>query len=121
MSTTAKDNSEAVKKQLNSNIKAALTAMGQMGVYLTVKNMQEGYGKPIRQTGDLMRDVSFLTNVTKRTVTIGNSLEYAPWVHDGTRKMKARAYLRDALLSDDAKQQLQEVAAEQLKKGFNTP
>lgn len=118
MSTTVKDNSTAVQNQLDRNIKAALAAMGEMGVYLTVKNMQEGYGKPIRQTGSLMRDVSYKKHVAKRTVSIGNTLNYAIWVHDGTKKMKGRAYLRDALLSDEAKEKLQAVAAEQMKKGF---
>lgn len=59
MSIQFTDHSDAVKAQLDKNTKAALLVIGQKGVELTLGQMESGYGKPIRQTGDLMRDVHF--------------------------------------------------------------
>lgn len=115
------DNSQQVLDQMRQNVKAALTAMGETGVELVVENMQHGYGRPIWQTGDLQRDVSYEVEASgPNTVDVGSSLDYAPHVHDGTYKMKGRPYIRDALASGNTAnvQALREVAAEYLKQGF---
>jgi hypothetical protein len=109
-----KDNSGQVKSQMAGNVKAALAATGVEAVGLTVKQMQSGYGKPIRQTGDLMRDVS--SEVDGDVVNVGNSLGYAPPVHEGTSKMQGRPYLKDAIMG--GKDRLQQVAQNELKKGY---
>lgn len=111
------DNADKIQTKLSGNIQAALTAMGLKGVELTVNQMQTGYGRPIWQTGDLQRDVNFeVENSGKNTVDVGNSLEYGPYVHEGTYKMGARPYLRDALMG--GRGELKQVAEEQLKNGF---
>lgn len=111
------DNSAEVLAQMAKNKRAALEAMGVKGVELTLGQMQSGYGRPIRQTGALMSDVNHQVEAQgPDTVTIGNSLEYAPYVHDGTYKMAGRAYLRDALMNGKAA--LQAAAEPQLKQGF---
>lgn len=92
-----KDNSAAVLAAMDRGKKKTLTALGLGGVEVTTDYMQSRYGAPIRQTGDLMRDVNFRVNTGEDTVSIGNSLEYAPLVHNGTRRMSARPYLRDAV------------------------
>lgn len=113
------NNSVKVKEQMRENVQAALEAMGQKAVNLIVHNMRSGYGKPIRKTGDLMRDVSFETNRDgENTVTVGNSLEYGKHVHEGTSRMKGRPYIRDALTDELNANQLRMAAEEQLKKGF---
>lgn len=116
---TFTDNSDKVLTKLNGNVDAALDAMGIKAVNLTLGQMQSGYGKPIRQTGDLMRDVQHKVGASgKGTVDVGNSLNYAPKVHDGTYKMKGRPYLRDALSGGKAKSELRSAAENELKKGF---
>lgn len=116
---TLKDNSDKVLAQLKANKKAALTAMGVKAVNLILKQMQQGYGKPIRQTGDLMRDVDFeVERSGADTVDVGNSLKYGPYVHEGTYKMAGRPYIRDALTSQNGKTQLQSAGSTELKKGF---
>lgn len=111
------DNSAAVLSRVSGNVRAALTAMGVKGVGLTVDQMQSGYGKPIRQTGTLMGDVSYeVERSGKNTVDIGNTKEYGPFVHEGTYKMAGRPYLRDALTN--GRDALQQAAAAQLKQGF---
>ena len=111
------DYSHEVKSRLEQNIKSALMAIGQKGVELTLGQMESGYGKPIRQTGDLMRDVQYeVERGGENTVDIGNSLEYAPFVHDGTYKIAGRHYLRDAIMS--GRGAIQNIAEQYLKQGF---
>lgn len=109
------DHSPEVKARLEQNINAALHAIGQKGVELTLGQMESGYGKPIRKTGDLMRDVQYDMR-GENTVAIGNSLEYAPFVHDGTYKMAGRPYLRDAIMG--GRGAIQSIAEQYLKQGF---
>lgn len=79
--TQLNDHSEAVLAQMDANVERALTAMGIKAVGLIVKQMESGYTTPhknrthgttsdggthtaIRETGDLMRDVSFDEGIT---------------------------------------------------------
>lgn len=111
------DHSAAILAQINRNASAALLAIGTEAVELINRQMQSGYGKPIRRTGDLMRDVNYQANESENTVDVGNSMEYAPYVHEGTSRMNGRPYIRDALMN--GKGDLQEIAEEYLKKGFD--
>lgn len=111
------DNRAQVLEQLNENASRATLAVGTKAVNLIVNQMQTGYSRPIRQTGDLQRDVNYEV-VDDVTVNVGNSLEYAPFVHDGTRKMAGRPYIRDALMSRDNQRKLQRVYEQYLKQGF---
>lgn len=118
-SVVLKDYSIKVKAQMAGNVTMALTAMGIKAVNLILHQMQRGYGKPIRKTGDLQRDVSYdVGRSGDNTVDVGNTLEYGPYVHEGTYKMKGRPYIKDALTGETAKQQLQKVAEAYLKQGF---
>lgn len=111
------DNSADILRQMRGNVRKLMTAWGQEGVGLTVEQMESGYGKPIRDTGNLMRDVSFaVENSGPDSVDVGNTLEYAPYVHDGTYKMAGRAYLRDGLIG--GKDRLREIAEEILPEGI---
>lgn len=130
------DNSDKVLAQVESNKKAALNAMGIKAVNLILWQMRQGYGKPIRQTGDLQRDVSYeVENSGEGTVDVGNTLKYGIFVHDGhaghSVKLKSgkwitlpgghtagRPYIRDALTGESHKKQLQAAAETPLKKGF---
>lgn len=114
------DNSGKVQQQVRRNARAALTAMGVTGVELVVRQMQSGYGKSIRDTGDMMRDVSFEVEASgENTVDIGNSLFYGLYVHEGTSRMAGRPYITDALFNSKAGKQLEDVVAEAMKQGFD--
>lgn len=112
------DNSRAVTQQAKQNIKAALNAMGVKAVGLIVSNMKRGYGKPIWQTGDLQRDVHSEVNESAEVVQVGNTLEYGVFVHEGTSRMRGRAYIKDALMDSANQAALKQVAEQELKKGF---
>lgn len=112
------DNSRAVFRQLDGNVSAALYAMGVKAQNMILYQMRQGFGKPIRQTGDLQRDVQFEVDNAEQCVRVGNTLNYAPYVHEGTRKMAARPYIQNALTGESHVQQLQKVAETYLKKGF---
>jgi HK97 gp10 family phage protein len=108
------DNSGKVKDQMAGNVKAALAAMGIEAVGLINQQMQSGYGSPIRQTGDLMRDVN--SEVDGDRVNVGNSISYSTFVHEGTSRMGGRPYIKDAIMN--GKDRLKQVAENELKKGF---
>ena len=131
--TVQKDNSEAVLRQLAENIPLALDAMGIKGVNLILWQMRQGYGKPIRQTGDLQRDVQYA--VDGNELIWGNTLEYSLYVHEGhaghSVKLKdgnwitlpggytkGRPYMRDALFSRNNMEKLITIGDEYLSRGF---
>lgn len=111
------DNSAAVLNRMQQNVRKLMTAWGQEGVGLTVEQMESGYGKPIRDTGNLMRDVSYaVENSGPDSVDVGNTLDYSLYVHDGTSKMAGRAYLQDGLLG--GRSRLRKIAEEILPEGM---
>ena len=112
------DNSKVVLKTLEGNIPAALNAMGITAVNLIAHQMQDGYGKPIRQTGDLMRDVQYEVDEQGQKTRVGNTLEYGPYVHDGTYKMAGRPYVRDGLTGGEAARKLKQSAEPHISRGF---
>lgn len=129
------DHSEDVLAQMDANVERALTAMGIKAVGLIVKQMESGYTTPhknrthgttsdggthtaIRETGDLMRDVSYeVGNSGAGTVDVGNSLEYGVFIHEGTSRLESRPYIRDALTN--GAEELQRVASAYLKMGMS--
>lgn len=95
MSITFNNHSGQVRQAMKRAKQTALTAIGIEAVGVTVRYMQSNYGAPIIQTGDLQRDVN--SKVRGDVVDIGNSLDYSAFVHNGTARMPARPYLKDAL------------------------
>ncbi len=88
-----------VRAKVLERQRAVLDAMGAAAVDLTVAHMRGGYSRAIRQSGALMRDVSYeVARSGPGTVDVGNTLPYAVYVHEGLGGMAARPYLRDALL-----------------------
>lgn len=113
---TLKDNSKIVLRTMEGNKMAALNAMGIKAQNLILYQMRQGYGKPIRKTGDLQRDLSY--EADNKTVRVGNSLGYSIYVHEGTSNMDGRPYITDGLNGQGHAKQLQQVAEEALKQGF---
>lgn len=117
MSVEFKDHSNEVLAKLNGNKLRALKAIGEAAVEVTNDYMQSKYGKPIYITGDLMRSISSNVRLNDEAVDIGSNLNYAEWVHNGTRRMDARPFLKDAITENT--DIWEEVAAEHLGEGFD--
>lgn len=111
-----KDNSQAIMRQLEENIPKALDQMGLKIRSMVIQQMQSGYWREIRKTGDLQRSIDY--EVDGHTVVYGvkqdfmgkteddKDMIYGLYVHDGTSKMAGRPYLRDATCG---KKQMEEI------------
>jgi len=73
-------NRESILNEINAAKNAALNAVGIEAVGCVVDTMQK-YEKPIWRTGDLQRDVNYQVQDDGKSVIIGNSLDYALFVH----------------------------------------
>lgn len=111
------DRTKVAEMQMKTNIAKALYKMGLLAVEMIVDQMQYGYGRAIWKTGDLQRDVHFEQDNPKKIIKVGNSLKYGIAVHEGTSRMRGRAYIKDALNPTNISAMKSEVA-EILKEGF---
>ena len=86
------DNSELVKNALEEQIEAALAAVGMTA---------ETYAKELCpvDTGRLRNSITHETAAGEKAVYIGTNVEYAQFVEGGTSRMKARPYLRPAIVN----------------------
>lgn len=113
------DYSPQVMAKVEGNTKRALTALGTEAVALIQDGMDTLYGRPIWDTGRLRGNVHYMVeNSAPNTVDVGNDVEYAHFVHEGTYKMRARPYIRDTITGAYAQRRMQEVVSAYLKEGF---
>lgn len=84
------DHRAEILAALNESVSAAANAIGEEAVGAVVYQMESGYIDPVRDTGDLMRDVNYQATDTQNgvIVTVGNGLKYAPFVHDGYQQKR---------------------------------
>ena len=113
------DYTPQVMRQFEGNKRVALEALGLKAVELIQDGMDTLYGRPIWDTGRLRGNVHHaVENSGKDTVDVGNDVDYAHFVHEGTYKMKARPYIRDSLNGAWAQEQMRQTLSDYLKKGF---
>lgn len=93
-----KDNSDLIIKALEAKKKEALELIGKIGVSSVRDYMDNGYPKPVRDTGRLIESIDYQVT-DEDTVEIGTEVEYGWYVHDGTYKMAGRPYLIDGILN----------------------
>ena len=115
---TFADHSADVLSMIAANVSRALTAMGTVAVGQIVRTMQRAYWRPIWLTGDLQRDVSYEVHESEHAVDVGNSLNYATYVHEGTSRMRGRPYITDALTSASGADAIRGAAESELRQGF---
>jgi len=94
---TIKDNSAEFDARFKKGMTKALYAIGATAVEITLDYMTNKYYKDIHLTGDLKRDLNYKPRLSDNAVDIGNSLNYAVAVHEGTGRMVKRPYLKDAI------------------------
>lgn len=91
----------------------ALRAMGIAAVSGVIERMKRGYfptqkrngqmSMQIRDTGALMRDVNAEVSAATSSVIIGVNMKYALWVHEGTRFIRPRPFLKDGVMESEQK------------------
>ena len=114
------DNSGEFLKALPEQIEQALTAIGLAAETNAKKKVTEVvYDTPeprdYIRTGNLRLRITNEPLPNEKAVLIGEELEYAPFVELGTSKMKARPFLRPAIL--DNADEYKALAEQALKRG----
>ena len=120
-----KDNSKAVMQKLQANLETALDQMGLKCRNLILYQLQQGFGRPIRKTGDLQRSIDYEVEgneiiVGVRDNFIGKTeddkdMSYGIYVHEGTSKMAGRPYIRNALFSESRRRRSAPLPPRRLK------
>lgn len=95
------DNSLIVKQAMEDAIRRALTTMGIGAQSHAGDNLDkpmphaDGTSRPYEDTGNLKRSIAYA--VQGHQVQIGENVEYAIYIHEGTRYIKPNRFLRDAV------------------------
>lgn len=119
MGMTIETNADEILDRIVRARQRALTAAATEAVKMTKKKMRTGYPTPthpdgkIWRTGDLIRSISY-KRPDAETAVVGTNMEYALYVHDGTYKMPARPFLRDAM--QEGAERLARIIAQELMK-----
>lgn len=114
------DHSKKVLSSMDSAKKKALTAIGLVAVEETNDYMHSHYYSPIYDTGTLIRSITSdvrdneKVDIGASQSKVGTNIEYAGAVHEGNSRMRARPFLRDAIM--DNKDKWKEVAEEYIGK-----
>lgn len=120
-----KNNIPEFKKKFVENAKSAVEEMAAEAHASVQYMMLHGYSDPhpnrngpgfhteIYDTGALFKDLR--AEVEDNHFRIGNTLDYATYVHEGTWKLQGRPYITDGVMHVA---DLEGVAAEELKKGM---
>ena len=96
--------------KLKSGVEAGAAAAGTNAVKAVTEQMDSGYHTPhysprrgwhtaIIDTTTLIQSITYETEISDSSakVTIGTPIEYAHFVHDGTSRVEARPFMKDAI------------------------
>lgn len=113
------DNSDLVRKALKSQINQALDALGIAAENNAVEEVDKKvYDTPESRsgyirTGRLRNSITHEVHRDEQAVYVGASVNYAKFVEFGTSRMKARPYLKPAIV--EHKEEYKELVEEALK------
>ena len=121
------DNSDVILRRVASNSQAAMKAVSEMLVEAVEEKILYGYkdvhGNPphteIVDTGRLFDSIEADVSRDSQnafTVSVGANTPYAIYVHEGTYKLKGRAFITDAVMGK--KNEVQSILAGELPKGI---
>ena len=121
------DNSDVTLRRVASNSQAAMKAVSEMLVEAVEEKILYGYkdvhGNPphteIVDTGRLFDSIEADVSRDSQnafTVSVGANTPYAVYVHEGTYKLKGRAFITDAVMGK--KNEVQSILAGELPKGI---
>ena len=121
------DNSDVILRRVASNSPAAMKTVSEMLVEAVEEKILYGYkdvhGNPphteIVDTGRLFDSIDADVSRDSQnafTVSVGANTPYAVYVHEGTYKLKGRAFITDAVMGK--KNEVQSILAGELPKGI---
>ena len=124
---TFQDHSDVVLRQIGTNSQQAMNDAAVMLVEAVQEKMLYGYstlhGRPphteIVDTGRLFDSIQAEVKRDSQnafSVTVGTDVPYAVYVHDGTRKLESRPFIRDGVMSKQT--ELASLLASDLSAGF---
>lgn len=122
-------NLDLVLRTIRENNEEAAARAGKIAVEAVQTQMLYGYkdvhGLPdnphteIVDTGKLFDSIEAVVSRVSQNamdVRVGTNVDYARYVHEGTRKLKGRPFITDGLMA--AKDDLEEAIGEAWKRGF---
>ena len=127
MATRFEDNSVIVLNRIGTNSQAAMDQIAEMLVEAVQGKILYGYsdvhGNPphteIVETGALFDSIEASVSRDSQntyTTAVGTNIPYAQYVHDGTSKLKGRAFITDAVM--ESQDQISSILANQLPNGI---
>lgn len=122
------DNSAIVLRRMDSNCTKAMQAVADVLVEAVQEKMLYGYNTPhgnpphteIVATGALFDSIEASPGkVSQNTygVNVGTNMHYASYVHDGTKKLTGRPFIKDGVL--EAGDQIRETLSAIIPNGFD--
>lgn len=118
---TVIDHTNILLSKIAANAKAAMEAAGEVGVEAVQEQILYGYERPPVDTGRLFDSIEAKAVTASQnlvTVSVGTQVPYGGYVHDGTYKMAARPYVRDAMMRPDVQERIGSVIAENIANGI---
>ena len=93
------DNTNKVKKELADRAIVALDAAGAQASSLAKRELQKN---PVRiDTGLLRNSITHAVTKTEQpSVLVGTNVEYAIYVHEGTRYMLPNRFIKNAIMNN---------------------
>ena len=121
------DNSDVILRKVAANAQVAMKAVSEMLVEAVEEKILYGYkdvhGNPphteIVDTGRLFDSIDADVSRDSQnafTVSVGANTPYAIYVHEGTYKLKGRAFITDAVTGKSG--EVQSILAGELPKGI---
>lgn len=113
------DNTAIVVRKMDANCSKAMQAVAGVLVESVQGKMLYGYPTAVVDTGALFDSIEASPDkVSQNTygVNVGTNLHYASYVHDGTRKMTGRPFIKDGVMEASGK--VREVLSQIIPNGF---
>lgn len=114
---TVKSNADLILAQIASNAQSAMQQAAQIGVEAVQNQILYGYHTPhgadghteIVDTGALFDSITGQAERQSQnlvTAAVGTNVPYAGYVHNGTYKLEARPFIRDAMMSEETQEKI---------------
>lgn len=126
---TVVSHADVILSQIASNAETAMQEAAKTAVEAVQNQILYGYHTPhgpdghteIVDTGRLFDSITATVERQSQnlvTASVGTNVPYAGFVHDGTYKLEARPFLRDAILGEETQQKLKTDLSTNLSNGF---